>query len=178
MKKNIKMVMGGKFHRQLIETVKRTTAGDEINVEKYFRSSNLPVINSRRFESDLFNGIYDTLPDYLLKTPDDTILNYFSILGEAANPQKGKNAGCGTLGYARSPYPAAYKFLSSEYQRRLNYNQYLKSFENILHINLIKTKRIEVKLNSMYLFLIPHSSPMFHGVGVGFKIESLNSFLF
>lgn len=150
------MVMGGKFHRQFMEIDKRTTAGYEIDVEKYFRPSNLPVINSRSFESDLFNGIYNTVPSYLLKTPDDTIINYFSILRQAANPQNGKSAGCGTLGYARSPYPVAYKFLSSEYQRRLNYNQYLKSFENILHINLIKTKRIptdEKHLNSMKYFV-------------------------
>ena len=156
MKKNIKMVMGGKLYRQLIETDKRKTAGDEIDAEKYFRPSNLPVINNRSFESDLLNGTYDTLPDYLLKTPDDTIINYFSILREAANPKKGKNAGCGTLGYAKSPYPVAYKFLSSEYQRRLNYKQYLKSFENILHINLIKLKRIatdEKHLNSMKYFV-------------------------
>lgn len=145
MKKNIKMVMGGKLYRQLIETDRRKTAGDEIDAEKYFRPSNLPVINNRSFESDLFNGTYDILPDYLLKTPDDTIINYFSILRQAANPKNGKNAGCGTLGYAKSPYPVAYKFLSSEYQRRMNYKQYLKSFENILHINLIKLKRIYFK---------------------------------
>lgn len=67
-----------------------------------------------------------------------------------------KGAGCGTLGYARIPYPVAYKFLSPEYQRRFNYNQYLKSFENILHINLIKLKRIatdEKHPNSMKYFV-------------------------
>jgi len=142
LKKNIKIVMGGKLYRQLIETDGSKTTGNGIDAEKYFRPSNLPVINNRSFESDLFDGTNDTFPDDLLKTPDDTIINYFSILREAANPQKGKGAGCGSLGNAQAPYPIAYKFLTSEYQKRLSYNRYLKSFENILHINLIKLKRI------------------------------------
>lgn len=89
----MKMLMGGKLYRQSIETDGSKTTGNEIDAEKYFRPSNLPVINNRSFESDLFDGTYNTLPDYLLKTPDDTIINYFSILREAANPQKGKGAG-------------------------------------------------------------------------------------
>lgn len=47
-------------------------------------------------------------------------------------------------------------FLPSAYQEKLNYNQYLKSFENILHINLIKLKRIaadEKHPNSMKYFV-------------------------
>ncbi len=78
------------------------------------------------------------------------------VSGQAANPQKGKKAGCGALGYQGAPYPVAYNFLSSEYQKKLNYNQYLKSFENILHINLIKLKRIaedEKHPNSMKYFV-------------------------
>lgn len=60
MKKNIKMAMGGKLHRQFWEIDKRATADYEIDVEKYFRLSKLPVINSRSFETDLFNITYDT----------------------------------------------------------------------------------------------------------------------
>jgi len=140
--------MGGQLNRQLIESDGSRTAGDEIDVEKYFRPSKLPIINNRDFRSDFFNPFWGkesskiALPDYLLKTPEDSIINYFSILRQAANPQKGKGGGCGTLGYQETPYPVAYNFLSSTYKEKLNYNQYLKTFENILHINLIKLKRI------------------------------------
>ncbi|MDD3503433.1 MAG: hypothetical protein PHE63_05050 [Eubacteriales bacterium] len=126
----------------------KALATKQIDAEKYFRPSKVPVLNNRDFRSDFFNDYWGketaeiTLPDYLLKTPEDTVINYFSILRQAANPQMGKGAGCGTLGYARTPYPVAYKFLSSTYQEKLNYNQYLESFENILHINLIKLQRV------------------------------------
>ena len=56
----------------------------------------------------------------------------------AANWVEGKEAGCGTIGNAKSPYPVAYNFLTDAYQEKLPYDQYLKLFENILHINLIK----------------------------------------
>jgi hypothetical protein len=150
------MIMGGQFYLQLIESDRRGDRDEETNAEKYFRPSKLPIINNRSFKWDFFDGSYDTLPEDLLKTPEDTIINYFSILRQAANPKDGKGAGCGTLGYARGPYPFAYKFLSSEYQRSLSYNQYLKSFENILHINLIKLKRIptdEKHPNAMKYFV-------------------------
>lgn len=32
-----------------------------------------------------------------IKTPNDTILNYFSLLREVANPVEGKYIGCGLL---------------------------------------------------------------------------------
>lgn len=108
-------------------------------VEKYFRPSNLSILNDREYKL-IFN-------DQLLKTPEDTILNYFSLLREAANLKEGKNAGCGTLGHAAEPYPVAYQFLTHSYQKKLNYEQYLKSFENILHINLIKLHRVPTAKN-------------------------------
>lgn len=80
----------------------------------------------------------------MFKTPENSIINYFSLLREAANPQKGKSAGCGTLGQAKLPYPIAYNFLTTDYQEKLSYDQYLKTFENILHINLIKLKEVPI----------------------------------
>lgn len=108
---------------------------EKSEVEKYFRPSSLEILNNRDYKSIFYDSC-------LLKTPEDTILNYFSILREAANPQEGKKAGCGTIGYARKPYPVAYQFLSNSCQQKLNYEQYLKTFENILHINLIKLHRV------------------------------------
>lgn len=151
----IKITMGGQFYKQFSDIEGKDT-------EKYFRPSKLPSINDRFSDFKFFDNFYNkkpseiTLPSNLLKTPEDTIINYFSVLRQAANPIEGKGAGCGTLGNAQTPYPVAYNFLSSKYKDKLNYNEYLKSFENILHINLIKLKivpELNNDLNSMKYFV-------------------------
>ena len=127
---SIKITMGGRFYKQFSDSEGKDT-------EKYFRPSKLPSINDRFNDFKFFDNFYNkepseiTLPSNLLKTPEDTIINYFSVLRQAANPIEGKGAGCGTLGNAQIPYPVAYNFLSSKYRNKLDYNEYLKSFENI-----------------------------------------------
>lgn len=144
---SVKMVMGGTLNTQKPEDEKESPVNKKPDVETYFRPSNLPVLNDR-FSESFFGSILlnDSkkfkLPDQLLKTPQDTILNYFSMLREAANPADDKWTGCGTLGDAHIPYPAAYQFLSTSYQEKLPYDQYLKSFLNILHISLVKYKEV------------------------------------
>lgn len=154
------MVMGGKLNIQSNEKDRNEAPSDKIDLEEYFRPSKLPIINDRNFNEELdtyYGKEYSEikLPDYLFHTAEDTIINYFSLLREAANPQKGKRAGCGTIGEATLPYPVAYHFLSSEYQKHLTYNQYLETFRNILHINLIKLKKIPVydSLNNLRYFI-------------------------
>ena len=78
----------------------------------------------------------------LLKTPKETIINYFSVLRETANPLDNTQTGCGTLGDATGPYPLAYNFLSKSYKEKVSYKEYFKSFENQLHINLIKLNEV------------------------------------
>lgn len=112
-----------------------------IDVEKYFRPSNEPVLNTGDYNALFSNYIQSgdsiIIPrDYVI-SPGDTILNYFGILREAANPEEGKYIGCGTIGDATIPYPFAYNFLSSEYKKRLSYEQYLDMFKNILHIIMV-----------------------------------------
>ncbi|MBW9153003.1 hypothetical protein [Clostridium estertheticum] len=137
----IKITMGGRFYKQFSDSEGKDT-------DKYFRPSKLHSINDRFNDYRIFDKLYNkkpyeiTLPSSLFKTPEDIIINYFSVLREAANPVEGKGAGCGTLGNAQIPYPVAYNFLSSKYRDKLNYTEYLKSFENILHINLIKLKKV------------------------------------
>ncbi|QSX06657.1 hypothetical protein JYG23_04170 [Sedimentibacter sp. zth1] len=115
---------------------------------EYFRPSNLPILNNKDFRSNFFSQFYGkepdniTLPSYLLEEPEDTIINYFSVLKQAANPVEGKGTGCGTLGYSRNPYPVAYNFLSSNYQEKLSYDEFLALFENMLHMNLIKVHEV------------------------------------
>lgn len=144
------MVMGGKVYIRTLENGENTDLSQNVDVEKYFRPSKLPVLNDRNFNTRFFDPYLERdvseiiLPEYLTKSPEDTIINYFSILREAANVQKGKFAGCGTLGYQSIPYPVAYQFLSSSYKENTSYKKYLKTFSNILHINLVKYRQVPV----------------------------------
>jgi len=143
-----KMVMGGTLYTQSKDK-DQTTIDTKPSVENYFRPSALPVLNDR-FTYRFFDPYYQKetdqikLPKDLLKTPTDTLINYFSILREASNSAEDKYSGCGTIGSAQIPYPVAYQFLSKEYQKRLPYDQYIKSFLNILHTSLIKFKEVPV----------------------------------
>lgn len=125
----------------------------EVDAETYFRPSKLPVLNNRYVYPlfDEYNSKKPSeieLPASLFDTPENTILNYFSVLREAANLEKGKGTGCGTLGESTLPYPIAYNFLTKSYQERLSYKKYLKTFENILHINLLKYHKVPVYDNA------------------------------
>lgn len=135
------MVMGGQYSEQTSDEATTDSESEEIDVEIYFRPSKLPVLNDRAL----------TISDDLLITPEDTILNYFSILRDAANVQEGKRAGCGTIGEWTIPYPEAYNFLSSDYQDEMPYEEYLNTFQNILHINLIKYKEIPLYDNPNHI---------------------------
>ncbi|RLQ93653.1 hypothetical protein [Falsibacillus albus] len=114
-------------------------------MEKYFRPSCLKALNLR-FESSEFYAhfsgkTYDQikLPPELTSTPEDTLLNYFSVLREADNIY---GRSCGTVGQARIPFPIAYNFLSKEYQNQLSYDEYVRSFAGIGHTSLIKLLRV------------------------------------
>lgn len=50
----------------------------------------------------------------------------------------GKMGGCGSVGKAKEPFPVPYQFLSKKFQSKLSYITFLKLFEGIGHINLIK----------------------------------------
>lgn len=145
------MVMGGMLFKQNPddEDIKLSKKDD---VEKYFRPSGRPVLNDRftaRFIDNYFGKKVSEIkiPGYLLTTPEDTIINYFSILREAANTQDGKGAGCGSIGDGRAPYPIAYNFLTKSYQDKLSYKKYLETFKNILHISLVKYREVPVAEN-------------------------------
>ena len=94
--------------------------------QKYFRPSSLPVLNLRFTSSDFFHPYYEKsydqiqVPMELTKTPEDTLLNYFSILREAEN-LLGRS--CGSVGQARLPFPLAYIF----YLRSINKIQVMKT---------------------------------------------------
>jgi hypothetical protein len=143
------MIMGGSYSMQVIAAEETTAFNKASAAEKYFRPSDLPVLNDRfswRFFDKYFGKTASeiSLPNYLMNTPKETIINYFSILREAANYQEGMYAGCGTIGFDKTAYPLAYNFLTRSYQENLSYEQYLATFLNILHISLIKYKEVPV----------------------------------
>lgn len=143
-----KVFIGGKFYKQFICLEEKRDGEVNPSVEKYFRPSKMPILNRKEFNYEFYDKYYNkvfsqiSLPRDLFNSPYETLINYYSILREAANYEEGKKAGCGSIGEAKSPYPIAYNFLSKSYQSKLSYSKYLNSFKNVLHINLIKLKEI------------------------------------
>ena len=123
--------------------------------QKYFRPSSLPVLNLRFTSSDFFHPYYEKsydqiqVPMELTKTPEDTLLNYFSILREAEN-LLGRS--CGSVGKARLPFPLAYNFLSKEYQQNTSYEDYFDSFAGVGHTSLIKLCRVPDRKGKIQFF--------------------------
>lgn len=146
--KTPKLILGGNYIKEVEIEQEKTVDNDEepFDPERFFRPSKLPVLNNK--SDKFFYDLYGTdtskvkIPERFLKTPKDTVINYFSVLREAANPLENTKTGCGTLGDAIAPYKIAYKFLSDSYKKKVSYNEFLKSFENILHINLIKANQL------------------------------------
>jgi hypothetical protein len=118
------------------------------DVEKYFRPSHFPIKNTLVKNYQFFDTYYEksyneiNLPAQLTRTPDETILNYFSILREAENLTPNHMGGCGTVGEAKLPFPIAYNFFTQDYYKRVSYHNYLQSFTGIGHLNLIKMNRL------------------------------------
>lgn len=169
-KNSEKMVMGGVFKNQIIHKEGEKVENKEpaMDMEKFFRPSKSPAINDRvkdyKFFDEFFGKSPDkiTVPSDMLRTPEDTIINYFSILKEGAgNIEEGKYAGCGSLGTGSAPYPIAYNFLSTDYKKKLSYKEYLESFKNILHISLLKVREVPKREDH------PNSIPYF------FEIETI-----
>ena len=109
--------------------------------QRFFRPSCLPALNLR-FAKWTFFQPYDgktfdqiNVPLELTRTPEDTVINYFSVLREAAF-MGGRS--CGTIGQATNPFPLAYNFFTKEFQQKISYETYLDSFAGVGHTSLIK----------------------------------------
>jgi hypothetical protein len=149
------LVMGGILNTQVSDEETEKMIREALDVETYFRPSNLPVLNNRQINSEINKHDLEDqkkatnieIPKELMDSPEGTIINYFSVLRDAANVEKGKGGGCGTIGLSKNPYPIAYQFLSLAYQKELSYQSYLNSFRNILHTSLIKYKEVPIDDN-------------------------------
>lgn len=112
--------------------------------ETYFRPSQLKAVNSNFPDPKSFTGTFQngTVPPALMDSSMNSAVNYFSVLQQASNLTVKEGGGCGTVGYALEPYPVAYSFLSENNKSSMSYEEFLKSFEGIGHINLIKINPI------------------------------------
>ena len=119
-RKGSSYVMGAKLHKQ-----QRRKSGNnnnekepdtQLNVEQFFRPSRRSILNRRFFGSSFFGAYseksYDEikLPPSLLDTPENMILNYYSILREAENLTRQLWGGCGTVGWASDSIPDRLSF--------------------------------------------------------------------
>ena len=148
--KKYELVMGGLFHSQTNTYETSNMESSDINYNKFFRPSCSEILNNTDLNYSFFDEFFNkktndiVLDNNLLKTPEDTLINYYAVLKSASyyEENSGKYAGCGSIGAGSAPYPVAYNFLSEEYKKELGYKDFLKSFKNIFHINLIKLKEI------------------------------------
>ncbi|MHB8064745.1 MAG: hypothetical protein ACYDG2_19295 [Ruminiclostridium sp.] len=124
--------------------------------ETFFRPSKLEVLNNNFMDFRIFSQTFinSTVPPTLMDSPQNTAINYFSVLQQAANLTESKAGGCGTIGYAQAPYPIAYGFLSEGNKKSMNYDEYQTSFEGIGHINLIKIIPIISQETDKYKYFI------------------------
>lgn len=144
-------MMGAKCHKQKSyhgENKIEKETYQRIDLEKYFRPSRRPILNYRPLGYQFFQPYYDKtydeidLPPSLLDTPENMLLNYFSILREAENLTEQLIGGCGTVGEASIPFPIAYNFFTKDYKQKVPYSMYTSSFEGVGHTSLIKLFRI------------------------------------
>ncbi len=144
-------VMGAEMQKQQWrqrEDLNEKEAKEQLDVEQFFRPACRSILNRRLFGYQFFDPYYNkkyneiTIPSSLLNTPDNMLLNYFSILREAENLTSQLSGGCGTVGEAMLPFPISYNFFTKSYQQKMPFSSYLTSFEGIGHTNLIKLYKL------------------------------------
>lgn len=147
--KENKYILGGNLVEESIidEDLEVVDSKEEYyDLERFFRPSDMAILNDDNL--NVLKEFYNNnpykmeLPSKPFRSGKDTVINYFNVLREAANPLEENETGCGSLGEVKAPYPVAYNFLSKSYQKELSYKDFLDSFKNILHINLIKVNNV------------------------------------
>lgn len=147
--KEDKYILGGRLVDESIidEDMEVVDSAQEYyDLERFFRPSDMAILNDENINA--LKEFYDKnpykidLPSKPFRSGKDTVVNYFNVLREAANPIENNETGCGSLGDCKGPYPVAYNFLSKSYKKKLPYKDFLNSFKNILHINLIKINNV------------------------------------
>lgn len=129
-------VMGGSLYFQnydsLYDKNSQYIEPDDTYIERFLRPSSEKAMDKKY----VFDKGGERLPKSF-STAGELVRAYFDILSDASNLVD-KKGGCGSVGHGESPYPAAYELLSESLKQNLPYEKFLKSFEGIGHINLLK----------------------------------------
>lgn len=135
-----KYVAGGGIHNidydEIVnvfnENVEYTKDESEVWSERFQRpSKDLPLHNKYSFK-DFEN---DKSMNKKFENPEDVIYAYYGILREASN-MVDYTGGCGTIGYAKEPYPYAYELLANP--KTITLNEFIDSFKGIGYITFLK----------------------------------------
>lgn len=137
MDSNVKNVMGGTLYTngydKLVGLRDGPSVSDETYVERFLRPSCEKTMDKKYLFGK--EGSQDIPQSFSL--PGEVVRAYFEIVSDASNIGS-KNGGCGSIGFDKAPYPMAYNLLSEDLKGSTPYEKFLKSFEGIGHINLLK----------------------------------------
>ncbi|AOT71421.1 hypothetical protein [Geosporobacter ferrireducens] len=141
--KTVQTVMGGYIHtnnKPEGEVTQVVFNSDEINddAERFQRPSKEPALKLKYTAKDFIDHLEE--PPYIqtiFQTPEDVIQAYYAILKDAAN-MNGYHGGCGTIGWAKIPYPYAYELLTKDVQQKMPLEKFVESFAGIGHMTLLK----------------------------------------
>lgn len=111
---------------------------DTVSSERFQRPSKSPPYpNPYTFERFRKDNEQPPLVTRIFENPEDLILAYYGILGEASS-MRGYSGGCGTIGWSGLPYPYSYELLTRERQKEMPFDQYADSFIGIGYTTLLK----------------------------------------
>lgn len=141
--KTDKFVMGSSLHtantigHEYPETVSYTYELYQ-HSERFQRPSKQPALKLKYIYSHNEKLIkYNPTIYKVFNSPEDVIHAYYAILKEAAN-MDGYCGGCGTIGFAKTPFPDAYNLLSKETQQKMTLDEFIVSFLGTGHTTLLK----------------------------------------
>jgi hypothetical protein len=138
-----KYVMGGFLHNQSkIEQDYAKPASSIIpsnqDNERFLRPSKQPALKLKYIYSHNENfESQSPVNQKIFNCPEDVIQAYFAFLEQAEN-MNGYCGGCGTIGYAKEPFPHAYELLTRETKQKISLDEFITSFLGIGHTTLLK----------------------------------------
>lgn len=131
-----KSVMGGELAAEGFEAYEKLeieqTRHDDSHVERFMRPSAAKLMEKKY----PFSKDGQDIPR-VFSLPVDVVRAYFDIISDASN-MGAKKGGCGSIGFQQIPYTFAYDLFSEDLKKNVTYEAFLKSFEGIGHVNLLK----------------------------------------
>ena len=134
--------MGGTIHSAVLNlhAVKAAVylSNSDYLYNRFRRPSNQPALENP-YSFKIFEKTDDKPPliTKIFHIPSDVIKAYFGILRNASN-MNGYSGGCGSIGNSLQPYPYAYELYTASAQKKMPLPQFVKSFQGIGYITLLK----------------------------------------